>query len=166
MSIGVGVGTGLGAATQVAAVPAIPNLLRSTNDLTAAVWLPTTTDVVIVSVSPPFGNDWELVSNAPSSALRQVSETAVVTGAAATQAIVITGAWVRYSVTGSYDGQDYTFSIYCRNLGGSTNLTLQIDRSGGLLRVSILDAGGSADYAASAPQLEQASTATDYVAVN
>lgn len=143
-----------------------PNLLLWTEELDDPVWTATDASVLADQSTTPLGarsQAEEIQSLAATSAVRQVTTTAATTGGASA-ARAITGLWARYSVTGVFDGQSYTFSVYLRDTGvaAAPSVTLRIDRSGGFLRCSLEDPVGDGDYLAWGAQLEAAASASAY----
>lgn len=160
-----GVGIGVGGSTGAELGPN-PNLLLWTEAFDHAAWVRTSLAVAADFTTGPTGTATadNLTSSSPTAAIRQVSTTAASAGAAATANVNAMATWTRYSVTGSYDGLDYTFSVYMKDAsgGGIPTLRLRLDRSGGFLRCSIEDTGDELPYCAWGAQLEQASAPSAY----
>lgn len=159
---GIGVGIGVSPASVSAAPPA-ENLLRWTDSFSNAVW---TYASASVAAGAGSGGSDRITNASPSGAVRQVSETAASAGAAVVASIETSAGWVRNHVTGSFDGQDYVFSVEVMDAtgGGIPALRLRLDRSGGAIRCSIEDAGDEAVYDVRRAQLETGSSPTAYVA--
>lgn len=156
----------LGAPVAVAPAGANPNLLLWTEEFDNAVWAKTNCTVRVSEAVDPGGAATAdaMASTAPEAALRQTTDVAAVAGDAVTQAVAFTTSYVRGSVTGTFDGQQYTFSIYVRDTGLALDpsITLRLDRAGGFLRCSIEDPVGDGDYVLAWAQLEAAGAATTY----
>lgn len=164
VAIGVAVGSGAGSSGAPAANP---NLLLWTEEFDDAVW--TATDAVVTAdqATPPLGARSEaenVACNAPGAAIRQVSTQAATSGGTATFDAAFGPPWTRFSVTGTFDGQAYTFSVYLRDTGVANDplVTLRLDRSGGFLRCSLEDPVGDGNYMVWGAQLEAAATASSY----
>lgn len=102
-----------------------------------------------------------------SAALSQITPQAATSGAQAAATVGITATWERFSVTGTFDGQPFTFSVYLKaGAEGTGNVRLVLDRSGGFLRVAIADALPAADeigFVADWAKLEQAAEPSGYI---
>ena len=157
LDLGIAVARGLSAAQPLA-----ENLLRWTDAFDNAVWAYSSASVAAGSGSD--GSD--RVTNASiSGAVRQASQTAAASGAAATANIETSAVWVRNHVTGFFDGQAYVFSIEVKDAtgGGIPALRLRLDISGGFLRCSIEDRGDEAIYDVRRAQLETGAAPSTYV---
>lgn len=167
MNLALQVGLGEVSAAAAPAGPN-PNLLLWTEEFDNAAWSKTSTVVAADQDSGPSGpanTADEVLSTGVAAAVRQVSGTAAASGSAATSATVLsTGLYVRGSVTGTFDGTAYTFSIYLKDAGNAAVpfALLRLDRSGGFLRCSVEDSVGDADYMAWGAQLEAAASASTY----
>lgn len=152
--------------SQASGPPPIRNLLFWSESLDNAVWVASggLTVAANVALDPNAAMTAEqLDSPALNAALAQTSTTPATTGAAVLLDYNLTGAWSRQQVTGPFGGVDYTFSVYL--MGGDVGSTarIQLDRSGGFLRCSIIDRTDAMLIRAWGAQLEQSAAATDYV---
>jgi len=152
---------GFGVKKHGGGVPlANPNLLLWSESLEQAAWTPTS-----MVVTPDVdGTGDELVSTGVNAALRQVTGVAAASGAAVATVYTPSGTSTpsRGSVTGTFDGLQYTFSIEGRDSGGGESYTLRLDRSGGFLRLSIEETVGDGVAIFYRAQLEQAAAFTTY----
>lgn len=157
MNVALGVGLGRVISAAVEAEPNI-NLLLWSEALDDATWTKTSCSVTPQAAVDPGGmNTAEaMISAAPGAALRQVTTTAAAAGAAVTAVLAFGFSYARGSVTGTFDGEVYTFSIYARDTGVALEpaVTLRIDRSGGFLRCSIEDPVGDGEYLLAWAQLQ------------
>jgi len=162
--LGIGLAVGLGPPVLAAGGGggANPNLLLWSEDFTqASAWALVDGDIIATDQD---GTADEFASNLLNAAIRQTTTTVATTGGAATASASMTGLLVRYSVTGTFDGLPYTFSIQLKDTGLAAvpTVTLRIDRSGGFLRCSVEDAAGDGDFIVGYAQLEQAAAFTSY----
>lgn len=142
------------------APPSVVNLLLWSEGLDqASAWVPTN----MLVTADVDGTGDELDSTSVGSALRQVSGAVATIGAAVTASLTPHPSTpVRGSVTGTFDGLPYTFSIEGRDTGGGEVYTLRLDRSGGFLRASIEEPLGTGTAIFFRAQLEQAAAFTTY----
>lgn len=161
-SLGVGVSVGRRQAVQDPGEN--PNLLLWTEEFQQATWAKTSATVAADYGDPSFDQADRVTNSSATSAVRQISATASSTGAAAVAVVSAQAAWARESVSGTFDGLAYTFSVYLKDEsgGGVPGLRLRIDRSGGFLRCSIEDTGDEGIYGVYGAQLEQAASASPY----
>lgn len=144
------------------APPASPNLFLWTEAMAQAVWAKTNC-VVFEEV---VGTADEIASTAPLAVLAQVTTTAATVGADATSVKSLTPGLVRYELTGTFDGLPYTLSGKLMDTGVAAipAVVMRIARVGGFLAGSFEDPVGDGDYVIGEVQLEQAASATAYVA--
>lgn len=157
-----GLSGGLSSGLAASAPAANPNLLLWTEDLTkSAVWTLTNGDIVSTDQD---GTADEWASSAANGSIVQITSTAATSGSAVTVVKPITLTLSFYSITGTFDGLPYTFTAKLKDTGAAAipAWTMRLDRSGGFLRVSLIDVPGDADSIIGYLQLEQAATFTSY----
>jgi len=153
-----GIGTNLPSAT----LDANPNLLLWTEDLTKdAAWTLVNGDILAIDQD---GTADEWASSAANGSIIQISSIAATTGSAVTVLKAIDSILSFYSITGTFDSVPYTFTVKLKDTGLAIvpAWTMRLDRSGGFLRVSLLDLVGDADSIIGYLQLEQAAAFTSY----
>lgn len=156
-----GLSTALSHAPVVAAAGPTSNLLLWSEDLSQAAWMKTNATIT----QNVAGTADEVVSSPAGGIVRQVTTIAASVGSAATATANMTGVFARFSVSGTFDGQAYTFSVDLEDMGvaSTPQLRLRLDIFGGFLRVSLEDAFATdGDYLAARLQLEQAAAFTTY----
>lgn len=142
-----------------------PNLLLWTEEMDNAVWVKSGG----VTVSADFANDPagnltadRVTSPALDGAIAQISATAAAVGAAVTLDYALTSSWSRQEVVGSFDGLSYTFSVHLKAGDIGAAVRLQLDRSGGFLRVQVIDRADGLQVLIWGAQLEQSVSSTAY----
>lgn len=163
--IWVGITPALAAAAS-GGVPAPPaeNLLLWTEALDNAAWTTSAGSVAVTAnaaAAPAETITAESLEFSPNARFGQTSSVAATAGAFAFHTYDTVVTWVRASVTGTFDGVAYTFSIYL--WGAGFVVQLRLERVGGFLRCSLSDAGDEAIVLAWGAQLEVGGVATPYV---
>ena len=160
-----GVGVGIGGSPVVDEPGENPNLLLWTEALDNAVWtksagVTVAANVAADPVSAPTAD--RVTSPALNGSVSQVSLTAAATGSAVTLDYTLTTSWSRQEATGTFDGLPFTFSCYLKAGDAGSDVRLQLDRSGGFLRVQVIDRADGVVVLAWGAQLEQAASASAY----
>lgn len=164
MPIGLGLGLQFaGGAPPPGAPSPNANLLLWSEEFQQAAW---TTDGVVTAnnAADPLGDSTaDTVAFVADGVLQQASATAATTGSNASSPIVLTTSWVRYSVSGTFDGNAYIFSLYLKGAVGGEEFLLIISRGGGVLVCSVLESlSAAATVRAWGAKLETPSL-TDYI---
>lgn len=152
-----GVGIGVGGSPAEEAGGGNPNLLLWTEEFDNAVWSKSGASVA----ADVDGNVDRVTLTATTGSIGQTSATAASVGATATATASLTASMTRFSVSGTYDGLPYTFSVEMRD-AATPDVQLRLEIVGGFLRASIRDVGDAATPECTAAQLEQSATATAY----
>lgn len=162
LGIGLAVGLGPPSAGGAGGGGTNPNLLLWTENFENPVWTLTNGDIIALDQD---GTADEFASTGAAAAIRQASTTAAATGGPYTAGAAMGGSsLVRFSVSGSFGGLLYIFSVMLKDTGAAAvpSLTLRLDRSGGFIRCSIEDSVGDGDFLVGYAQLEQAASFTSY----
>lgn len=140
------------------------NLLLWTEEFDNAAWTKTAVTVTADLAADPLGGSTAdtAVDAVGGGAVRQSSATTASTGSAATATVSPLATWSRFSVTGTFDGVSYTWSVHLQDLTETATLRLRLDRFAGKLRASVENLGGAATFNLWGAQLEQAASASAY----
>lgn len=164
MPIGLGLGLQFaGGASGSGAPSPNPNLLLWSEEFQQAAW---TTDGAVTAnnaVDPLGDSTADTVVFVADGVLQQVSATAATTGSNSSAPIVLTTSWVRYSVSGTFDGSAHVFSLYLKGAVGGEEFLLIISRSGGVLACSVLESQSAAATVRAWGAKLETPTLTDYV---
>lgn len=142
-----------------------PNLLLWSEEFQQAAWVKTGVAVVADTVTDPLaGSTADALAFDPEGSVQQSSSAAAAAGATANETKSATGSWQRFSVSGTFDGSPYTFSIYAKDSTG-VSLVMSISRAGGVLVATVRNPDDVAGFGLDlwGAKLEQSATATAYV---
>lgn len=142
-----------------------PNLLRWTEEFGNAVWTASAVTVAEDVHEDPLGGSTadSVEDTIGGGAIRQTTLTAAASGSAATALFSPTASWgPRYSVSGTFDGLAYTWSVWVLDPTASATLRLRLDRFAGKLRCSVENPSGAVLIYLWGAQLEQAGTVGPY----
>jgi hypothetical protein len=161
--IGIGNGCGLSALrTVLASAGSNPNLLVFPEAFDNAAWTKTLTTVTANPGDATHPTADRMAMSGGGGMVLQSSATAATTGASANFSFSLAGIWERQSVTGTFNGLPYTFSLEFLGLGGE-DILMQIARVGGVLQVSITDSSSlNPAFLAYGAKLEQAASFSGY----
>lgn len=153
-----GLSPALGSAPASAPAGPNPNLLLWSEALDNTAWVKTNIGIG----ADADGAADEVTNTAAFGSVRQTTTTAAAAGAQATNEVTPGASYVRYSVTGTFDGSPYTYSAELKDAGGGETARLVLKRAGGFLRPGIESDFADGDFLARYHQLEAGSSFTTY----
>lgn len=156
--IGIGLGFGVSGGSQGGA-PAPepnPNLLLWSEEFQQSEWAKTSATVTADAGDAPLGGSVaDRIALTSFGNVSQVSTVAATVGSTSVSSAILSTAWQRFSVSGTFDGTAYVFSVYLREeVAAGLEVRLRIERSGSFLACRLQDLGDEPIFLAWGAKLE------------